>query len=403
MSNLNARLSIGFACVGHATMHVLAAIYLTIVLTLEDAWALPYDRLIGLWTVGSLLIGLGAPLAGWLGDRWGEARMMVVFYLLTGAGTMLAGLTSGPTSLMLALAVLGIGAAIYHPIGMSWIVRHAVNRGRAMGLLGVFGGVGVASAAIVAASLSAVLSWRAAFLIPGAIAIAIGVALLVCLLLGLVSDIKTDRKPEPAAGRSDVIRAFVVLTVTMVVGGLVFNSLQIGMPKWFETSMTGLLGEDSLLGVGGLVTLVYLLAAGSQVFGGYLSDRVPLKTIYVTGLAVQFPLLILASLVANLPLIAVASMTVFIGSMLLPAENLLLARYTPDKHRGLAYGLKFVLAFGVSPLAVQLVRVMYGWTGGFTELLWVLAGFGVVSMVAATMLPSERRAPIAPPVPAPAE
>ncbi len=393
----NARLSIGFACIGHSLMHILSAIYLTVVLTLEDAWQLPYEQLIGLWTLGSLLIGLGAPLSGWLGDRWGEARMMVVFFLVTGIGTMAAGLADGPTALMLALAVLGLGSAIYHPVAMSWVVRHAVNRGRVMGILGVFGGIGVASAAIVAAGLSAVLSWQAAFLIPGAICFAAGLALLACMGLGLVVDVKTDRRPEPPAGRSDVVRAFVVLTVTMVVGGLIFNALQIGMPKWFETSMAGLLGDDSLLGVGGLVTLVYLLAAGSQVVGGYLCDRLSLKTVYVGGLTLQFPLLVLASFMIDLPLVGVAAMAVFVGNILLPSENLLLARYTPGRYRGLAYGMKFVLAFGVAPVAVQLVGTMYGLTDGFTELLWILAAFSAAAWFAATLLPSDRRAPVASP------
>ena len=47
---------------------------------------------------------------------------------------------------------------------------------------------------------------------------------------------------------------------------------------------------------------------------------------------------------------------------------------------------------------------MYGWTGGFTELLWVLASFSLVSFLAATMLPAERRrAAVVSPAPAAAE
>lgn len=97
-------LSVAFSCLGHATMHILAALYLTVVLVLEDGWAgMSYDDLIRLWTIGSLMIGLGAPLAGWLGDRWSESRMMVLMFLLTGAGSMLAGLADTPTQLAAAL------------------------------------------------------------------------------------------------------------------------------------------------------------------------------------------------------------------------------------------------------------------------------------------------------------
>lgn len=62
------RLVIGFACAAHAYVHILMALYVTIVLALEDAWGLSYDALIRLWIAGALLVGAGAPLAGWLSD-----------------------------------------------------------------------------------------------------------------------------------------------------------------------------------------------------------------------------------------------------------------------------------------------------------------------------------------------
>ena len=78
MPQTSFRLVLAFACFGHAWFHVLVALFLTLVLVLEPEWRLSYDELIGLWTVGALLLGLAAPLGGWLGDRFGEARMMVV-------------------------------------------------------------------------------------------------------------------------------------------------------------------------------------------------------------------------------------------------------------------------------------------------------------------------------------
>jgi MFS family permease len=396
---LNARLSIGFACVGHTLMHLLTALFLTIVLTLEEVWARPYAELIGLWTLGSLLIGVAAPAAGWLGDRFGEARMMAVFFWLTGAGAVWAAMADGPERLWIALAVLGLGAAIYHPVGMSWVVRHAYNRGRVMGLLGVFGGLGVATAAITAASLTEAFGWRAAFWIPGAVSMAAGLLLTLAIAAGLVRDTRIDRRPDPPAARGDAVRAFIVLSVTLAAGGLIFNALQVGMPKWFEDTLSARLPGDGLIGIGGLVTLVYLLATLSQVVGGLLCDRFDMKRVYLGGLMMQGPLLLLCSVVGGLPMVGIAAAAVFVGNLLLPAENLLLARYTPARHRGLAYGLKFVLALGVAPLAVQLVAVLYGWTGGFAAILWTLAGTSALALAAASLLPAGGRrgeAPVAP-------
>jgi MFS family permease len=401
MERRASRIAIGFACVGHTYMHVLSALYLTIVLGLGRDWGMDYDRLIGLWTLGSLMIGLGAPLAGWLGDRWSECRMLVVFFLVTGGGAIAAGLAATPTGMLVSLAVLGLGAAIYHPVGMSLVVRNAESRGRALGVLGIFGSVGVASASLVAAFLTDALDWRMAFIIPGAISVATGIAMAAAYGLGWIADRRVDRVPQPKAGQGDVVRAFLVLSVTMVCGGLIYQSIQVAMPKWFETQMAGLVGGGGMLGVGGLVTMVYLMGAFSQFGGGWLADRMPLRTVYIGGLLIQIPILFVLAGLADVPLLVMAALAVFINNILAPAENLLLARYTPDRHRGLAYGAKFILAFGIAPLGVQLVAWTYAWSGGFAMLLMVLAAVGGLAWLASLLLPGRRDAPR--PVAVPAE
>ena len=45
-------------------MHMFAAFYFVIVLSIEKEWNFSYDELIKLWSLGALLIGLGALPAG---------------------------------------------------------------------------------------------------------------------------------------------------------------------------------------------------------------------------------------------------------------------------------------------------------------------------------------------------
>lgn len=404
MAQSSARLALAFSCIGHATMHVMTALYFTIVIGLQHAWGLDYDTLIRLWTFGALLVGLGAPLAGWLGDRWSESGMMVVFYALTGVGGIAAGLADGTTALWIGLAVLGLGASIYHPVGMAWLVRTVPNPGRALGFLGVFGGVGIASAALIAGGLMAVSSWRAAFIVPGLFSLGMAAALLYLKIAGRVVDGEGQGAATRKESRGDMYRAFIFLTVTMAAGAAIFHSLLTTMPELFEQRMTSLVGS-SILGVGALVTLVFLGGAAAQIGGGILVDRYSIKAIYVTGLAIQIPVLVLVGQFIGAPLLVAAIAAVAVSSFIIPAENLMLARYTPAHRRGLAYGAKFVLAFGIAPLAVQLV----GWTstlpGGFAVLLWILAGLGTLALLAAFGLPNGRKiaAKAVPTVPAPAE
>ena len=79
-----------FACAAHFMHHVLVSLYLTLVITLVVEWKRDYSELIALWTLGAAMIGVGAPLAGWLADRFGHARMMTVFFLGIGLASIIA-------------------------------------------------------------------------------------------------------------------------------------------------------------------------------------------------------------------------------------------------------------------------------------------------------------------------
>jgi MFS family permease len=316
--------------------------------------------------------------------------MMVVFFVLTGGGAVAAGFADGPLALTLALTVLGLGASIYHPVGMSWLVKNTVNTGAALGTQGLFGSLGVATAALVAGTLTDLISWRAAFIIPGAVAIATGAALAVCIALGLVRDRKVDLRPQPKADRGDVIRAFLVLSVTMAVGGLMWNSMMVAMPKWFDNRLSGLVG-DSTLGVGGMVTVIYLVGSLPQLWGGWLADRLQTKYLYACCLVLQVPLMVLATALSGAPVPVLALVMVSCQNLQIPVENVLLARFTPGRYRGLAYGAKYVLSFGVGPLAVQLVALSWQWTGNFDGLFLTLGGLAVTAFLAALLLPADRR------------
>jgi MFS family permease len=400
---LSARLSQGFSLVGHAYMHFLVALYLTIVLALEREWGLPYADLIGLWTLGAFLVGVAAPLAGFLGDRWSAPGMMVVFFLGAGAATVACGLADSPTTLMAGLAALGLFAAIYHPVGMAWLVRNAINRGMALGVFGVFGSAGVALAGFVAAAFVDFVSWRAAFVVPGAIALATGLALLACLVAGLVRDGRIDRTPHRPASRADMVRAFFVLSVTVFLGGLVYQATQVAMPKALALRVPDIAGSGTL-GAGVLFTVIYLVAGALQLIGGWLADRYPLKWVYLWTYVFQVPLLFAAAAWTGIPFVAAAIAMVVLNVGSLPAENCLMARYTPERWRGSAFGAKFVLSLGVAPVAVQLVAWIQGATGGFFWLFAVLAAAAAVVVVAIAALPMEEEsAVLASPAPGAAE
>jgi len=389
LENRSAAWSQLFAWLGHGYMHLLVALYLTIVLSLEREWNIGYSALIGLWTIGAFLVGVCAPLAGWLGDRWSNPWMMVVFFVGSGAAAVACGLTENPAQLTVALSALGVFAAIYHPVGMAWLIKTAANRGTSLGIWGSFGGFGVALAGLTAGGLIDLVNWRAAFWVPGLVSVATGLVLVFGLLSGRVVERQGDRAPHKEPPRGDVVRAFIVMSVTVFLAGLIYQATQIAMPKALSERMPDFFSSGAF-GVGALFTAIYIVGGFVQIFAGWLTDRFSLRTAYFFSYCVQVPAIAVAAALVGLPFFLAMMVMVVANVGSLPAENALMARFTPSKWRGSAFGAKFVLSLGVGPVAVQLVSLLHERTGDFSWLYITLAVSAAIVAVAILMLPKDR-------------
>ncbi len=371
-------------------MHMFTAMYFVIAVSMEKSgWeTMSYADLVQLWSIGALMVGLAAIPSGWLGDRWSASGMMVVYFLGLGGAGILCGLVDGPSALFIGLTAIGVFAAIYHPVGIAWLVKSSVKRGQALGINGVFGAIGISVAGLVAGALIELFSWRAAFLVPGAVCFAVGLFLLYCRQRGLVNDTGVERKEDAAPRkRGEALRVYLVLLCTMTCMGLIFQATQAALPKHFDLRLGESLKDNAFL-LGAAVAVVYTVGGVIQVAGGMLADRMNLKRIYVGAFFFQIPVMLGLAYIGGLALLPVAAVTVLLSTGALPAENMLLARYTPAKHQGLAYGLKFVLAFGTAPLAIAAAAWVERTTSQFEWLFVGLIGLAAIATIAALMLPN---------------
>jgi len=366
-------------------------LYPTVVLTLERQLSLSYGELLALSVPGAVLYGVCALPAGWLGDRWSAEYMMVIFYVGSGLAAILTGLASGPLGIAIGLTLIGLFGAIYHPVGLAWLVRNAENRGQALGLNGLFGSIGVGSASLVAASLTALAGWRSAFIVPGVMCLGLGVALWLSVRAGVVVAATQDRKPQEDPGRDAIIRAFLVLSLTMLCAGLTWHALTVVMPKLFEQRLPLITGGSTVM-VGAVVSLVFALSAATQLVGGWVADRFSLKGAYVASWAVQVPLLFTLAYAWELPLV-VGMILVFCTVVIsTPVENALLVRYTPGRWRATAFGAKFVLSLGLGSLGLPLVALVHERTGDFAWLFVILSGLALTIAAIGLLLPPDRPA-----------
>ena len=408
------RASLVFANVGHVFIHLFTAMYFTIALAMEQQGflQLTYADLTPLWGLGALLVGLAAMPAGWAADRWSSTGMMALFFIGLGAAGVACAFAEGKTLLWLGLSAIGLFSAIYHPVAIPWVVRNARQRGKALAFNGIFGNIGVGIAAAVAGVLSDLISWRAAFLVPSVLCIAAGLVLLWCWKRGLVSegqDARMNGSGRPPS-KGDMWRAFFVLSICMACMGLIFQAMQSSLPKLFEIrlgeGLSGIFG-DGASGPALMVAVVYAVGSIMQLIGGHLADRYPLKRIYVGSFLLQGLVVVLVANAGSVVLVLLAAFSAALSTGALPAENILLARYSPAKHRGLAFGAKYVLAFGTAPLAIWAAADILESTGEFVELYYAMGALAVAATLAGLLLPSDRKAemvavtPPAPPTPAP--
>ena len=359
-------------------MHMFAAFYFVIILTIEKEWSISYDQLIRLWSLGALLIGLGAIPFGWLSDSWSRSGTMTIMFIGMGLASILCGLSTSISFLFYSLSLLGLFCSIYHPVGIPWVIHSANKQGRALGINGIFGGVGIGSGAFFAGTLTELLNWQLAFILPGFISIIIGFILIYFIFINKISyknifinNIEQDHS------RNEMILISLIMLISMFALGLTFHNTQTALPKVFEIRIDNI----NSIQIGLMIGIIYFISGATTFVGGLLADRFNLKTIYLIGIFLQFPCYLGIAYVSGYSLVVLCILAAVFNASILPTENLLLSKFTPQKYHGVVYGIKFILAFGSGPISVFLISEIYSITLEFTYLFLINAiMMGLVSI-----------------------
>jgi MFS family permease len=375
-------LAISFLNWAHGVDHFVVLIYPTVVIQLQAVYGESYATLIALSTASFIAFGLFALPAGWLGDRWSRRNMMVFFYF--GCGLSLVGAAFAPSLYVLAFALfaLGVFAAIYHPVGTAMILENATQRGRSMAFNGVCGNVGVSVAAGITAALTAAISWRAAFLIPGLVCIVSG-----AFYLWLIPDegrhaAKRNAAPDVALSPGTAAIVFGLFVVVALSAGLVFNTMLVALPKIIDERIgTGF----SLLAVGGLTTAVFLCGAVAQITVGRLVERFSVHVLFAISAVMQFAGIAWTTYASGVMLLFALAFTMAAIYGQITLNDLVIARYTADAWRGRIYAVRYFLTFMVSGVAVSMIAVLYS-RGGFDLVLDATAVIALGFLIAVLLI-----------------
>jgi MFS family permease len=376
-----------FINLGHFLDHLVMLVFPTVVVALAREWGLAYSELLPLALGSFIAFGAFALPAGWLADHWSRYKMMAVFFFGIGASMLATGFAQTPWQIGAGLTLIGVFAAIYHPVGIAMLVAAPEKMGRALGWNGLWGNLGLAAAALIAGALMDLWGWRAAFFIPGAICIASGAA-----FLALVRDPGPVQKRSKTIGlhvdRGTMARIFGILLIATACGGVIFNSTTVAMPKVFDERLASL--AQSSFGIGALVAFVYMLAAFAQLAMGALIDRFELRRLMIGIALIQIPLLALAANLEGWAMLAAALAMMLAVFGQIPLNDVIVGKYVADEYRARVLSVRYVVSLGVAAVAVPLIAVLHRTEGGFRNVFLVLAALAAGMLMASLFFPSRR-------------
>jgi len=390
-SALRERLHFLLLNVGHFLDHLFMLIFATVAaLALTREWGLGYADLLKYATPGFFAFGVFALPAGWLADRWSRDGMMSVFFVGIGLASIATAFARTPFEVGVGLFAVGVLAAIYHPVGLAIVVQKWKNTGMRIAVNGVWGNLGVASAALLTGYFIDNGGWRTAFVVPGIVSILVGVAYMALQWPEIVAPRPRGQARSAAArGQSAELKALLlrvslIVFLTTAVSSIVFQSTTFALPKVFDERLGGL--AISPTAIGQLAFVVFAVGSVGQLIVGHFLDRLGPRTVFMAAAALQVAFFAAMPGLADWAALACALVFMLAAFGQIPINDYMIGRLADGEYRARIYGVRYVVSFTVLAAALPLISFVYqNW--GFDALFRVLAVSAAVILAAVMLLP----------------
>ena len=347
-------------------------------------FGMSYEEIIVYGVAGFVLFGGMAPVAAQLADRYSRSLMMVVYHFGIGIAAVLAGLAQSVWQLGAAIGLIGVFAAIYHPVGIAMLIKSNRSIGFRLGINGVFGNMGVAAAPLIIGLLLTVGDWRLCFVASGLFCIGYGVVFILALVEEAAPAGKAKSKMATgfAPGWKIALGSMLLSTAS---GGFIFGAMTFVVPRYFEISLPNVSTSVAITGL--LASIVYAAASFSQIGVGWLIDRVaPKWVLFSIGIG-QVIFVALAARFTDYALFFAMLVAMCFVFGQIPITDTILSRYVPDHWRARVLSVKFMvnLTIGatVLPICGAILQSGYEMAALFT----VMSILAVFVVIAGALLP----------------
>ena len=375
--------------ISHFIDHFIMLIFAKAAYDAGREFGLGYEEIIVFGVLGFILFGAAAPIASILANKYSRSVLMVIFHFGIGISAIICSFASTPWELSIGLGLIGVFAAIFHPVGIAMLLKNSKKLGYRLGINGVFGNMGVAAAPLITGYLLLISNWKLSFILPGIACILYGVIFLLAL-----RDEPKAVQTEKTNERDDVFapqwrRALLALALTTTSGGFIFGAMTFIIPRYFELQLTGITSSVAVTGL--IASMVYAIAGFTQIGAGLLIDRFPAKPIlFVIGVG-QVIFIFLASTVSDLQLFFVTLVATSFVFGQIPIIDTIMSRYIPDKARGNVLSVKFALNLGAGASVLPISSLMLKNGYDLSSLFAVMSFMAMFVVLASLILPSGQR------------
>jgi ACS family glucarate transporter-like MFS transporter len=224
-------------------------------------------------------------VGGWISDRFGARRTLIVCGLIWASATALTGMAGGLTSMLIARVLLGIGEGATFPAATAamgrWVAKG--DRGYAQGITHAASRVGGAIAPVAVIFIMTAYGWRASFFVCAGISF-IWVALWALTFTELPKDHPRITAPELAALTSTTARAPEVpwwplikrmapVTIVYFCYGWTLWLYLLWTPQYFLHSQHLDLKQSAIF-----ASCVFFFGVLGDTLGGIVTDRILKRT-----------------------------------------------------------------------------------------------------------------------------